>query len=158
VRKKPDNMKFLFLLLPVILISCKNPRVSRLEEENAALRSRIDSMNSQKEVMVRRSEEMVLKASIRAKIAYDSVIVAQNMKVIRVNEACGTETLGALLRSMEEFEQKLEELGIQVIYTKITGCGYELRLGSHEKIIEGALTAENLAGEIEEFYRIKISE
>ena len=128
-------MKYLFLLFPVILISCNNPRVRQLEEENAELQSRIDSMNSQIEFASELAQKMVLKVSIKAKEAYDSVIVAQNMKVIRVNEACGTETHGDLLRSIEPHEQKLEELKIQVIYTNITGCGYELKHGSNSKII-----------------------
>ena len=69
---------------------------------------------------------------------------------------CGTETHGDLLRSMDGLEQKLEELGIQVMYMNITECGYELNHGSIKKIINGALTGYDLANEIEEFYKVKI--
>ncbi len=149
-------MKYLFLLFPAILISCNNPRVRQLEKEKALLKSQIDSMNSQIELAAKHAQKMVLKVSIKAKEAYDSVIVAQNLKVIRVNEACGTETHGDLLRSIEPHEQKLEELKIQVIYTNITRCGYELKHGSNRKIINGALTGYDLALEIEKFYKVKL--
>ncbi len=149
-------MKYLIILLPVILISCHNPRVRQLEEENALLKSKIDSMNSQIEFVSELAQEMVLKVSIEAKKSFDSIIVAQNLKVIQVNEMCGTETHGDLLRSMDGLEQKLEELGIQVMYMNITECGYELNHGSIKKIINGALTGYDLANEIEEFYKVKI--
>ena len=150
------------ILLATFLFSCNQARIQQLEKENADLRSNLDSIKHRLEENQRIALEMMDKSIRIGDHIRDSLIIAENLKVIKAYIDCDDiEANQDLERSVDQLKESLLIFGIEVYkYQGPSGgyydCGYELAEGTRRKKIEGVRTDYDLALLIEEFYEISL--